>query len=257
MTENLFDQNNQHQPPQFDQTKNYLVELVGPDKKFKTNEDLARGKAEADVTIELFKKRQDELRTDYLKLREEANQQAKLQDLIDRLENPQKNTPSHEQTQVNELKQPTIDPNQMSSLVSQEILKHETNKKRTDNYNQVQNKLQEMLGSNYQQELAKRMNTLGLTADEINETAKKSPTAFYNMMGLNQQANQDSFQSPIRSSQRNDSFSPQGKPKRTWSYYQELKKSDPKLYYDTRIANQMLDDMSELGDAFKDGDFNR
>src|SRR5882757_7528259 len=123
MNENLLDQNNQDLPPQLDQSRNYLADLVGPDKKFKTNEDLARGKAEADVTIELFKKRQDELRTDYLKLREEANEQAKLQDLLDRLENPNPinryagNTPSHEQTQVNELKQPTIDPNQMSSLV--------------------------------------------------------------------------------------------------------------------------------------------
>lgn len=250
MNENLLDQN--ELPPQLDQSKNYLADLVGPDKKFKTVEDLARGKAEADTTIELFKKRQDELRTDYLKLREEANAQAKLQDLIDRLENPQ-NTPNVTPP-VTDIKQPTIDPAQMSSLVSQEILKHETNKKRTDNYNQVQAKLQEMLGNNYQQELAKRMNTLGLTADEINETAKKSPTAFFNMMELNNKPQQTSFQSPMRSSQRNDNFFSQPQ-KRTWSYYQEMKKADPKMYYNSKIANQMLDDMVELGDAFKDGDF--
>jgi hypothetical protein len=74
------------------------------------------------------------------------------------------------------------------------------------------------------------------------------------MLGLNQPAPQG-FQSPMRSSQRNDNFSSQPQ-KRTWAYYQEMKKADPKMYYNTKIANQMLDDMVELGDAFKDGDFN-
>lgn len=252
MNENLLDQLQNQLPPQLDPSKNYLADLVGPDKKFKTVEDLARGKAEADTTIELFKRRQDELKEDYLKLREEANAQAKLQDLIDRLENPQNNSQSREPAP--EVKQPVLDQQQLTSLVSKEIVNYETNKKRTDNYNSVQSKLQEQFGNNYQAELAKRMNTLGLTADEINETAKKSPTAFFNMMGLNNQSQPTSFQSPMRSSARSDQFS-STQPKRTWSYYQELKKSDPKLYYDTRIANQMLDDMSELGDAFKDGDF--
>src|SRR5882762_5646887 len=164
--EDLLDQQ-QSQPPQFDPTKDYLADLVGPDKKFKTVNDLARGKAEADTTIELFKKRQDELRDDYLKLREEANQQAKLQDLIDRLEHPQ-NTPQFTPP-VMEPKQPTIDPTQLSSLVSKEIVTYETNKKRTENYNQVQSKMQDMFGVNYPQELARRMNTLGLTADQLNE----------------------------------------------------------------------------------------
>src|SRR5258706_1745063 len=254
MQENLLDQNNQLQPPQFDPNKNYLAELVGPDKKFKTVEDLARGKAEADNTIDLFKIRQDELRDDYLKLREEANAQAKLQDLIDRLENPQ-NKPDVT-TPVTEPKQPTIDPTQLSSLVSNEIVKHEVNKRRSDNYNQVQSKLKEMLCSNYQNILLEKMNTLGLTADRINETTKESPTAYFNMMGLNPQPAQQGFQAPVRSSLRNDNFSP-NQQKRTWSYYQEMKKSDPKMYYNSKIANQMLDDMVELGDAFKDGDFNK
>src|SRR5258705_5360239 len=251
MPENLLDQT--QQPPQFDPTKDYLADLVGPDKKFKTVNDLARGKAEADTTIELFKKRQDELRDDYLKLREEANQQAKLQDLIDRLEHPQ-NTPQFTPP-VMEPKQPTLDPTQLSSLVSREIVSYETNKKRTENYNTVQSKMQDMFGVNYPQELARRMNTLGLTADQLNETAKTSPTAFYNMMGMNQPTAQPGFQSPVRSSVSNDNFSARPQ-KRTWAYYQELKKSDPKMYYNTKIANQMLDDMVELGDAFKDGDFN-
>lgn len=240
--------------PQLDQSKNYLSELVGPDKKFKTAEDLARGKAEADVMIELFKKRQDDLRRDYLELREEANAQAKFQDLVDQLRTPQNiQTPN---TIVPEVKQPAVNPDEINSLVSNAIVQHENQKKRTDNYNLVQAKLKEELGDKSRDFLLSKMNTLGLSAEEINETARKSPTAFFNMVGLNKVQSEDLFQNLPRSSQRSDPFAPQGAPKRTWSYYQAMKKSDPAAYTSPKIANQMLDDMVALGDAFKDGDFN-
>jgi hypothetical protein len=37
---------------------------------------------------------------------------------------------------------------------------------------------------------------------------------------------------------------------RTWAYYQELKKTNPKLYLDPKIAAQMDKDAIALGDAF-------
>jgi hypothetical protein len=38
--------------------------------------------------------------------------------------------------------------------------------------------------------------------------------------------------------------------KRTWAYYQELKKTNPKLYLDPKISVQMDKDAIALGDAF-------
>src|SRR6266700_391496 len=99
--------------PNVDPDKDYFKELVGEGKKFKSPEDLARGKFESDQFIEILKKRQDEMRADYLKLREDNTAKAKLEDLIDQLS--KKNLASNEDTEVKEEKQPEID---IESLVS-------------------------------------------------------------------------------------------------------------------------------------------
>src|SRR2546426_10450626 len=82
---NLLD--NTDLPPEVDPNKDYLAELVGDGKKFKTSQDLARGKFEADQYIEVLKRRQDEMRADYLKISEESKTRATLDDLVKRLEN--------------------------------------------------------------------------------------------------------------------------------------------------------------------------
>ncbi len=42
---------------------------------------------------------------------------------------------------------------------------------------------------------------------------------------------------------------------RTWSYYENLRKTDKRKYIDPKTHAQMLKDATELGDAFRDGDF--
>jgi len=85
MADSLLDSNDS---PQLDSNKAYLEQLVGDGKKFKTAEDLARGKAESDSFIEIMKVRMDELRADHLRLREEHQASAQLKDLIDNYKNP-------------------------------------------------------------------------------------------------------------------------------------------------------------------------
>jgi hypothetical protein len=43
--------------------------------------------------------------------------------------------------------------------------------------------------------------------------------------------------------------------KRTWSYYQEIKKADLNKYLSPKVQQQMHRDASDLGSAFQDGDF--
>lgn len=246
----LFDQNDD--TPQLDQSKNYLEELVGEGKKFKTIEDLARGKAESDLYIQTVNRRSDELREDYLKLREEATAQAKLQELIDRLDNSQNRQPP--QTPVENLqREPSFDPTKLPSLIREELVKSKLEDKQSTNFSEVQKKLKEQFGNNYQTVLQDKMNNLDLTLEDINSLARKSPTAFFNTLGLNQ-TTQQNLMSPPRSSQ-SSGFSPKTNEKRTWSYYENLRKADPKLYYDPKIANQMHDDAIALGNEFQDGDF--
>lgn len=251
----LFDQNDD--TPQLDQSKNYLAELVGEGKKFKTNEELARGKAEADLYIQTVNKRADQLRDDYLQLREQLNArdseetaQAKFEELLARYE--VNRTPPQLPVETPERKPTPFDPSKLDSLIEEKLLKTEANRKAQTNFTEVQKKLKEQLGSNYQSILQDKMNELDLTTEDINALARKSPTAFFNTLQLNQQT--ENILGAPRSNQRSG-FNPKTPERRTWSYYENLRKANPKIYYDPKIANQMHDDALALGTEFQDGDF--
>lgn len=213
--------------------------------KDKSPEEVLKAKVEADLYIKTLEKQKDELRTDYLKQREELLSKAKFEEYIDRMEksNNQIASPS-----ANE-ESPKLDMTEISKLIKNEIMQTKVVDKETTNYQTVQKKLQERFGNNYPSILEEQRNALGLSNERINALAKESPEAFFRMMGLNEQV-RDSFQAPPKSGQRNDSFAPKGQTKRDWNYYQELKKADPKIYLDPKISVQMHNDAIEQGDAF-------
>ena len=237
-----------------DPNKNYLEELVGEGKKFKTVEDLAKGKFYADQTVEIMKKRQDELRADYLKEREQNITRAQLEEVIDRLS--KKQLASSEQPQANEEKMtPAYDPAQLESLVASNYQKMKAQEREENNYNSVKEKLTERYGTEYKTVLTKQMADLGLSAEEVDSMARKNPNVFIKAFGLDQAKNQDTFQPPMKSSIQG--FAPTGNKQRTWSWYQDLKKNQPKVYHDQRTQQQMMDDYALLGDKFEDGTFHQ
>lgn len=259
MTDSLFDQNDNNTEIQFDENKDYFGELVGEGKKFRDPQTLAKAKAQSDHYIKTLERRQDEMRQELIRKTEEANAQAKLQELIDRLEKPQKDdTTSSDNPNANadNTNQPSFDPNKIQSLVSESIVQYENTKKQRENMNVVQEKLKEQLGPNFQSVLQEKINSLGLSIDDVNNLAKKSPNAFFNTLGLTQTSPQDNgFMAPPRSNQRGTAFAPTGRTKRNESYYAELKKSDPKAYFDHKTTIQMEKDALELGEAFFDRTF--
>lgn len=239
--------------PSIDPNADYLAELVGDGKKFKTTQDLARGKLEADNFIETLKAEREQERAEYLRLREDYNARAKLEELINQLETRPKQQLSNEQPPVNDVRkdQPQFGVKEAESLFSSKFQEYEINKRQTENLNRFKSKLKERFGSN-QAALNEHIQSLDLSEDDVIALAKKSPTAAIKTLGLEQQEQEQRFQTPPRSSQRSDSFKPKGKVQRTLSYYQELKKTNPKLYSDPQINRQMDLDSQELGEAFFD-----
>jgi hypothetical protein len=235
---------------EIDPNKNYFEELVGDGKKFKDQEALAKSKFHADQTIELYKRRMDEQREDILNLRKEMNTKANLEDLLKKLD---QSSASREITQSNENIQKPLQDDEETFY--NRIQSYERKKKADENFNTVKNKLTEQFGENYSAVLKQRSTELGLPIEDIDALARKSPTAFFRTLGLDQQPQQETFTTPPRSQQRRDNFAPSGRKERTWSYYQELKAKDPMLYYNPKIAVQMQQDAIELGEAFRDGDY--
>lgn len=239
--------------PVIDEKKNYLDELVGDGKKFKTPEDLARGKYEADITVDLYKKRMDELRADYLQLRGESDKQAKLEQLIDQMQ--QTRLANSDNTQAREDGPKPLKQEEVEDLFQRKYQEQRTRERQDDNQKLVLNELQKKWGDNYSRHLKQKTEELDLTEDEVRNMAKNNPKLLFRTIGLDQQPQGDAFSAPPRSQQRSDSFAPSGPKQRTWSYYQELKKANPQLYLDRKTANQMQKDAVALGEAFQDGDY--
>lgn len=253
MSDSLLDEGNDQ--PAFDPNKNYLVELVGEGKKFKTAEDLAKGKYEADLYVETIKRSNDELRADYLKLREENMAKAKLEELIQQLDTLQKTTTTKTPVDAEVSRQAVIDPKQVESLVDSRYEQIETLRKQDANSSLIKSKLTERYGSNYSGHVKSQIDSLGISEKRFNEMARTEPQVLIKALGLDTKPNvQDT--APPRNNRRSDNFAPQGTEKRTWSYYQRMKKENPTRYYDPKTNVEIHNDAVALGEEFKDGDFN-
>lgn len=250
---------NQPDPtPQFDPNKNYYDELVGDAGKYKTNEDLAKSRVQADLHIYQIEKENKELRDIAETFRKENMLGPSLRETLDQLNSKITQLSSTPQPLGNEgvtppMQNQPLDLGQLKSLVSTEFMDLQRQQVESQNFNVVQAKLIERYGANYATHYKQAIENLGISNEYANTLAKTSPQAFISMLKLDNQP-RESFQSPPRTGIKAENFSP-NVPKRTWDYYQKMKVSNPKLYRDTKTIAQMNADYADLGDAFEDGDF--
>lgn len=234
-----------------DENKDYLSELVGEGKKYKDPQDLAKAYYHADRTIEVFKPRMDELREENTKLQKDALERARLEELINKFESI--TPPAVSNTPAREDVKPTIDLNELDARFDARITQREVERQRVQNAFEVQAKLKERFGDQYSRVVREQIADLGWTEDEFNQQARRSPKATLRALGADQTPT-ESFQAPVRGQ---SSFGSKAEPKKTWTYYQDLKRTNPKLYHDPKITNEMIAMAERLGDAFKDGDYAR
>lgn len=250
MTETLLSESN----TEIDPSKDYLSMLVGPDAKFKDPQELARGKYEADLYIDTIIKQKDDQTREILELRSELNTRAKLEEMIDQI-NQKQQTFSSTLPEAKDNPKP-FDPKETESIFDRKLQEYEESKKAKENFQQVQLKLREQYGNGYANVLKDKMVSLHLTEDYVNDLARRSPDAFLKLMDLDENRRQDTFQSPPRSAQRPDQFAPKTRD-RTWTFYEDMKKKDPNAYWNPKTQVQMHQDLMQLGDKFKDGDYKR
>lgn len=248
--------------PIIDDKMNFWEELTGPGKKFdktkyKTDAELqqalARGKYEADTTIDYFKQVQDEMRADLLKKQEAEAAGAKYDELLNLIKGNQNTNGNFTPPAGNDNEPPKINLDEIKASIKAELKQDQTLEKEQANYNLVEKTLKEQFGTNFHTVLNNTRETLGLSVDQINTLAKQSPALIFKMMGMDQQKS-EGFQSPTRSTQRTDSFAPHTE-KHTWSWWQQFKAKEPKKYWDPKNISQRKKDAEELGEAFADGDF--
>lgn len=263
MNETLLPQKDPNSLPQIDPTKDYWAELAGPGGKFHREDEaeakraIAKAKAESDLYIKSLEQRLDESRQDYLTLHEQYKAAPKLEELVAKLE--RQRLASNDEPPVNEdsNKEPAFKPEDLERLLDTKLSEREAQRTQTENLRMVKAKLAERYGEKSAEVLQTQMDRLGLSPEFADQLARTNPKVFMKTFDLDEPAAKEDFQAPPRNNQRPDPFAPKGGEKRTWTYYQNLRKTDPVKYRDPATHVQMHKDYLALGKDFEDGNFNQ
>jgi adenosyl cobinamide kinase/adenosyl cobinamide phosphate guanylyltransferase len=232
MTTNLFDDQTN------DDNVDYLAELVGDGKKFRTVEDLAKGKAESDRYIATLTAQLDEART-------EVQKRIALEELktaiLERDNNNNQLTPGQPE------QKPVVDADSIEELVNKKLTEAEATKIRNANEAAVADKLTSVWGENAKVELARAGAAIGMSLKELQEIGQRNPQALFKLIGVGNQPVANGGAVP-RSSERSGNDNLNGE--RTKAYYDKLKASNPKAYWDKRNQIQMNKDAMRLKERF-------
>jgi hypothetical protein len=242
-------------PGNYDASKNYLEELVGDGKKFKTVDDLARGKAESDAFINRLLEEQKQLRDDFNQVRAQLNQRTKLDEFLDKVNKPDSDTSGSDNNQNSNsggANQAAFDPSKIDEIVDKRLSDKERERQAQSNANFVKEELQKAYGADYVTKLAEVAEDLGLSRERVNQLAATEPKALLRLVGVGQaqntpQARPDVF-SPPKSS---GTFVPRVQnTEKNYAFYEDMRKKDPTRYWSPDVQVEIHKRAMELGEAF-------
>lgn len=220
----------------------HLTSLVGEGKKFKTVDDLARGKIEADNYIQQLTSEQKELREAYSELESQLKAGQTVEDVLRRM---QESRGSEDGNQSSD----TIAPEDILKLVDERLSKSKQEESRYANQAEAQAAILKHFNNNEQkarefvQQEAKR---LGMNPDDLREIGAQSPAAFTRLLGLSQpRATGPNFQSEVNS-EAQDSHGGE----RNNAYYSDLRKKLGHKFWEPNIQQQRMRDRQALGERF-------
>lgn len=229
--ENVFDsvKTTEKESEQSQETQSILDELVGEDKKFKSVEDLAKGKRESDMFISQL---QEELRG----MREDLSKRATTEELLAMLKEKQSQPSESKENTTPQLSQEDI-----AKLVNEQLKENKTLATKEENIKQVGDRLVQTYGEKSAEVLANKARELNVSVDFLKSTAESSPNAFYQLIGLNKPGSHSQGVKVEQSSVNTSvDFQPSGLKPGTKAYYEALRKSDSRKYWTPEIQNQIF-----------------
>lgn len=220
--------------------KNYLEELVGDGKKFNSVEALAKGKAESDAYIETLK---SQLVAEQAKAANGMNVD-KLMEEIRKLNAG--NVPNDQRQPLENDRQAPSSLN-VEELVLQTLRKDEQTRTIAQNRQTVIDKVNEVWGADASKELQKTARTLGVSVDYLNSVAQQSPSVFFQLTGLNNPRGVPSGTAVPTSTVR---FGESSGTKRDLNFYNDMRRTNPALFRETKTKIQMERDALAQGEDF-------
>lgn len=217
--------------------------LVGEGKKFKTPQDLAKGKLEADNFI-------TQLQKETATLREELTKRLSVEEFVKKMNTtpaPSASTPPNQGSEERDLQNTAnLTPEQVEKLVQETYSKQKQEDARAANVELVKRELQKKWGSDYARHLEAKTAQLGFGRDFATGLAATHPQAFLNLV-LDRPTEANPDVSPPSPSTRGPMATSQEK---KYSYYQKMMKENPKLYNSQAIQMEMYKQAQKLGADF-------
>lgn len=244
MSDNIFDVQSDELEVTIDEDKDYVSELVGEGKKFKSIEDLAKGKYHSDVTIQTMKQQLDELK-------KELGTRTSLEAFLDQMkaekggqvETPPPSTPQGGQ-QGNEL-----DDSSLEAKLAELLEKKEAAKKAESNIDRVTRVMREQFGDQAGQVINHKAKELGMTPKRLQELAQEAPDAFFRLTGVSEAPQGSSPSVPVSAI---NSFGGTVKNVgiKNHAYFENLKRTNPKAYFDQKTTTEMIQARARLGSKY-------
>jgi hypothetical protein len=236
-----------------DQTKNYLEDLVGEGKKFKTPEDLARGKFESDAFIARL---QNEMKG----LRSELSTRLKLEEVVDKITASKSESLSNDGNQsrepdVYDKDKSALSPDDVRELISKQLTDSEKQAQRARNTAFVEQKCQEAFGPTFRRTLKDRAAALNVGEQFLKDMAADQPKAFLTLMDVREQreVNSTATTAPRTSVNTNAlGFQPDAGVKRK-SHYDAIRVKEPRRYWSVSVQQEMHSEAQKQGPSFFEG----
>lgn len=212
-------------------------DLVGEGKKFKSVDDLAKGKAEADAYIERLKA---EVAERDRRLSEAVNAEAEIAKLREEMA-----TARQEPKQGNQPVQPSQPEKDIEALVEESITRAEQRRSQAQNVKEANKLMIDQFGDPVKAgaEVSKRATELGLSVDDLRGIAARSPSAFKRLVLGDTPVDPSTHVDLTRST-----VSPQGiieAPRQTANpgtkeFFNEILRKDPRAYMDPKTQAAIL-----------------
>lgn len=226
-----------------DEPESFLSELVGEGKKYSDHESLAKGAYHKDLHIQRLEQENETMRQDLQKrltIEEFLEQSRQVE-----AQGNERDTPRQDTNQFDTDKFKTELLSEVNNLFNQQKKVSQAQQ----NVQMIRSKLEDTWGKNIEAKLNQKAQELNLSKEFLSGLAETNPQGFLSIV-LGPQAQARDHQSPPKNSIRVDGSNHSGE--RTQSYYSNLRKTNPKLYYTKEVQLQEYKDAMRLRDAFFD-----
>lgn len=212
-------------------------DLAGLKEKFGNDIDkLAKGKLDADLTIQARERELAELRA-------QLKSQSTLDEILTQIRTAtpvlsEKPAPAPSETQTPDVK----------SIVAQMIAERDLEARKEANKALVEKALLDKFGADTQLHVNKKAAELGVSLAELQAMALEKPKVFLTLFGTQPQVN------PSAPAPRNQFVAPAptGALDRTAKFYDNLKRTNPSEYFSPKVQNQQMKDAMRLGERYFD-----